>query len=534
LKLILPFLGSLVSAALLFLAYPRNDYGFLAWVGLVPLLLILPGIRVMPAFFISILCGFAYFSGVLVWVYHIPGFQPVHHLLVGLYLSPFFGIFGLVYVLMARRRSLVFALSATPFVWVSLEYVRTNASFLSLPWGFLSHTQYQHPSVIQVSSLTGAYGVSFLIVAVNAALVALLSPALCGPGRLISAPSSRAGISLRVAGRGGLAAFSLLALSVIYGRMVLSAAPVEDGLKVSVLQGNIGGEMKKNPRDFALPIMNTYFDLTEEAARHNPDLIVWPEASTPGLILKQPGMLALTTKTIKRAGAHFVIGSSEYPKFSKEATQLNRKGNTALHFSPLGEVLGQYLKIHLVPFGEEIPFERSIPWPEFIVSNKDANWDLPGSEHTLFDIGDYRFGVVICWEQVFPDLFRTFVRDGAHFMLNITNEGWFGDSAAPYQMLAISVFRAAENRVPLVRAANTGISGFIDRFGRIEGLVNRSGKETFVSGQLTQQVRPATAKTFYTLYGDIFALSSLVVSAAMILFTLPRKRRRGSAGPPPT
>ena len=193
-------------------------------------------------------------------------------------------------------------------------------------------------------------------------------------------------------------------------------------------------------------------------------------------------------------------------------------------------MLGQYLKIHLVPFGEEIPYENIIPWPRFIVSDRDANWDLPGKEHTLFEIDGRKFGVVICWEQVFPGLFRTFVRKGANFMLNLTNEGWFGDSSAPYQMLAISVFRAAENRVPLARAANTGVSGFIDRFGRIGGLLGEGGRETFVRGHLMREIRPASKRTFYTRYGDVFALSSAAVSAFLFFMIFRKKSKGDSAG----
>jgi len=215
----------------------------------------------------------------------------------------------------------------------------------------------------------------------------------------------------------------------------------------------------------------------------------------------------------------FLIGSSEYPKFIKDRPlRPEDVGNTALYFSPQGRFLGQYLKIHLVPFGESIPYESFISWPSFIVPEDKKTFEISGKEYTLFGLGDYKFGAVICWEVVFPQLFRQFVKSGANFMINLTNEGWFGDSAAPYQMAAIVAIRAAENRVPVARAANTGISCFIDAFGRITGMVkDNTNKPTYVEGYLTMPIRPSKDKTFYTRHGDIFAYLSVIVTLGLIL-----------------
>ena len=170
-----------------------------------------------------------------------------------------------------------------------------------------------------------------------------------------------------------------------------------------------------------------------------------------------------------------------------------------------------------MPFGEYIPLEGKIEWPSFILPRGKKYYEIPGKEYTLFNLKEAKFGVVICWEHVFPDLFRTFVKNGADFMLNITNEGWFGDTAAPHQMLAISVFRAVENRCAIARAANTGISCFIDPHGRITGRVqDNQKKDTFVDGYLTQPVYLSEERTFYARRGDLFAYLCLLVSAVMI------------------
>jgi apolipoprotein N-acyltransferase len=292
-----------------------------------------------------------------------------------------------------------------------------------------------------------------------------------------------------------------------------------------VLQGNIDREMKADPKKYADVIMQKYIDLTLMAAQDKPDLIVWPEAATPGLIFKNYGLIKQLAETIRTANTYFMIGSSEYPKFIRAPSADSKKqGNTALFFSSKGKLLGQYLKIHLVPFGEEIPYEGTVPWPEFIVPEGKKSLEVAGKEHTIFTMDDTRFGAVICWEVVFADLFRSFVHRGADFMLNLTHEGWFGDSAAPYQLAAINVFRAVENRVPVARAANTGISCFIDQYGRITGIVRTSNREVFIEGYLTQEIEVSGQRTFYTLHGDVFVYAVLIIAAGIILSCfLPRK-----------
>jgi apolipoprotein N-acyltransferase len=219
---------------------------------------------------------------------------------------------------------------------------------------------------------------------------------------------------------------------------------------------------------------------------------------------------------IRRINTYLLVGSAEYPKFLKGPVKL-RSGNTALYFSPEGKVLNQYIKIRLVPFGEYVPLEGIIKWPESIVS-KTMTSHISGKEFTILNVDETRFCALICWEILFPDLSRTMVKNGAEFVINISNEAWFGKSDAPYQMLSMAVFRAVENRVNLVRATNTGISCFIDPHGRITGKVTNGSKDIFVAGTLSKQIFLSPQGTFYTHYGDIFAFGCIAISFGLIAY----------------
>jgi apolipoprotein N-acyltransferase len=427
------------------------------------------------------------------------------------------GIFGLIYGIVNKRWHTTAALFCAPFAWVSMEYARSHLSFLSLTFPVLGHSQYQSLQLIQAASITGAYGISFLIVMVNAAIAGLIL-AIVGKSKpsyylICQLPSKRSVLFLFCS------AVILLGLTLYYGWTVLSIPLTGKEIRVSVIQGNIDKEKKSDTRKYASFIMQQYTHLTIEALKDDPDLIVWPEAATPGLVLKNLPLQQELVFLIKNAGRHFLIGSSEYPKFSHEPFDKNKFGNTALFFSPSGRLLGQYLKMFLIPFGEYIPYENTFPWPEFIVPKENRARDIPGNEFTLFEIDGAKFGVVICSEGAFPDLFRRFVKVGASFMLNITNEGWFGESAL-YQKVAASVFRAVENRISLARATNTGISCFINPRGEVYARVKQENRETSVDGFLTRNLTISNEKTFYTRHGNIFAYVNLLTVMVMIVLSL--------------
>ncbi len=512
---------SCMSGIFLVLAFPTYDFSWLAFVGFVPLLYAITGKRPIVAFSLSYVCGLIFFSGVFAWILSVPGYDFRHQAMIIPYLAIYFGVMGWIYSYVSGRLGIFAAFCTAPFIWVCLEFIRSNVSFLSLPWALLSHTQYRFHHLIQIASITGAYGISFFVFLINIALLSIL----------LQVATKRRGVGV-IKSQVFLGSFPLLVLSLstalfiagalFYGEMLLNTDPGDSTVRTSVLQGNIDREMKKNPQKYDRFIMETYTGMTREAFQDKPDLIVWPEASTPGFVLKNLSLYQKMSVLIQEGNSYFLVGSAEYAKFiTPEVAEKREVGNTALFFSPAGKVLGQYLKINLVPFGEYVPLKDIVPWPSSIVppSKKEVK-EIPGREFTLFSMKDTEFGVLICWEVVFPDLFRQFVKNGANFMINISNEGWFGDTAAPHQMVAINVFRAVENRIAVARSANTGISCFFDPFGRITGrVVDENGKDTFIKGFLTQDIPLMYKRTFYTKYGDIFAYGCIVVSIMVIIIT---------------
>jgi apolipoprotein N-acyltransferase len=520
-EFLLPIFASVSSGILLLLAFPIYNVWWLAWLGLVPLLIAIHEKGKMFGFLLSLTCGVFFTAGIFNWILAVSGYELYHHVILVFYLALYFGVFGLIFAFIAKRWGITPAFLTAPFLWVSLEYIKSNLSFLALPWALLAYSQHQVSSVIQIASLTGAYGVSFLIVLVNSTLTLN-----------IIAYSGRRGWHRLSAGkipsRGEIhvATFSTVAiiiLSIVFGLMVLSKQNNIKDIKVSVLQGDIE-QSKKWDHKYAQAIMKKYTDLSRGAAVDKPRLIVWPEAATPGFILKDMVYYKQITSLVKETKTYYLIGSSEYPKFPQASLKMGKGGNSAVFFSPDSKVIGQYFKIHLVPFVEYIPYDRYITWPRFIVRHGKTTWEIQGKEFTLFEIDGTRFGVSICWESLFPDLFREFLKQGAGFMLNISSEAWFGVSAFQYQFLAATKFRAVENRTAIARAGNYTISCFIDPYGRIleKFPVNSRNKKNFGQGHLTQKITISEEKTFYTIYGDIFTYIVLTVTVFLIIFTFFR------------
>jgi len=519
-----PFiLAALLSGALLVLAYPKYDLNWLVWIGLVPLFFALCGKNLKFSFLLSLICGLVFYPGVFYWIMRIPGYNLPHHTILGLYLGAYFALFGLIFSLINNRCGSIAALSSAPFIWVSMEFFRSNLSFLALPWALLGHTQYQQLGLIQFASVTGTYGVSFLIVLVNTTITSLILAAFSRAEKfqfLNLSPSPKKSVLTLTA-----MTTALMAIALVYSHITISRPVSGNKIKASVLQGNID-QFKKWDPSYADFIMKTYLDLSSRAAKDEPTLVIWPEASTPGFILKNLRYLKQVVALIQETNIHFLIGSSEYPKFQKADLDPEKTGNSALFFSPQGKVLGQYLKMRLVPFKEYVPYEGIIKWPQFIVPEERKTFDVQGKEIILFELDGTKFGAVICWESLFPELFRQFVNQGANFIINITSEAWFGESAFPHQFLAINVMRAVENRVSIARAANTGVSCFIDPNGRIYNRLNVDGKDLFVRGFLTDEIIVSKDKTFYTMHGDFFVYACILITFLMTAVSLLKRPER--------
>jgi apolipoprotein N-acyltransferase len=452
-------------------------------------------------------------------MFKLPKYTLLHHILLGVYLGPLAGIFGLLVGLIAKRFGPATGLFSAPFIWVCLEYVRSNLSFLSLPWGLLAHSQYQYPLLIQMASITGVFGIGFLIVLVNSALTILVWALLNQVG--LTRPASTEPLLSRGAKALVGAAVLCFAINWLYGYTITSKTISGANLRVAVVQANIE-QAKKWDKKYAAMIMETYEELTHNASQEKPALIVWPETATPKAINLDRNVLVKVWQIAQNASVPLLLGSSQQRKFEENKTKILKYQNSAFLLQPMerSALPQRYDKIRLLPFGEYLPLKDNIPWASIGIP-KIGDY-VPGNEFTIFELPEYRFAVTICWENIFADNVRMFVREGAQFIVNITNEAWFGKTAAPYQFLSMSVFRAIENRVFVVRCANTGISCFIDPNGRIiNRLYNKDGDDIFVRGVLTASVVPQDSQTIYTRYGDwlvwLSIFSLVLIITAMIL-----------------
>lgn len=339
-------------------------------------------------------------------------------------------------------------------------------------------------SVIQIAAFAGVYGVSFVIVVVNAALAGFL----------------------RIQG-GWTTALPALGTAVVIITVALAPrwmTPVRDTtppISVAVVQGSIDQGVKWDPayRDATL---NRFHELSESAARARPQMIVWPETAVPVARRDDPAWKVIEARA-PRYEAHLIVGALDW--------QGARPTNSAFLLAPDGRAIGRYDKRHLVPFGEYVPLERALFFVN-VVAGGTIGALTPGGEATLLTLPFGPVGVVICYEAIFPrDVRSLFVR-GAELLVNITNDAWFGRSAAPVQHLAMAVFRAVENRTYLVRAANSGISAIVAPDGRI---VRRGGLFTpeVIQGHVSRRGAPS----FYTRYGDVFAWAAAGLGLALLL-----------------
>jgi apolipoprotein N-acyltransferase len=402
-----------------------------------------------------------------------------------LVLSLFFGIFGIIAKIIFKYKAEILIL---PFIWVVLEYIRSYL-FTGFPWGLVAYSQYKNMKLMQIADITGAYGISFLVVMFNVGFFAYISR------------MQRRVTYLMIP-------LFFMVVSIMYGTYRLENYKQWGSVDISVIQGNIPQKLKWDARH-SKNIIAEYSMLTIEAAKDKADLIIWPETAYPYLVEKN------RAKEVEKLATETGIPILAGVVYSKNEAFFN----SAILFSKEGEYAGRYDKLHLVPFGEYVPFEEKISFVREYIDKPIGNFE-EGTEFTLFPIRAstasntggmisrqtyfYKLGVLICFEDIFPDLARNFVLHGANFLVNITNDAWFGPTSAAEQHLQASVFRAVENRVPVIRAANTGVSCFIDSTGKVLKRVKMGNRDLFVSGHATESVPISRSKTFYTVYGDAF------------------------------
>lgn len=489
---------SLCTSVMLSLSFPPFEMPIFAWIAFVPLFSVIKDKHPSRAFFIGLISGFLFYCILMYWLVetmeHYGNINIVLSILIFIILVIYLSLYWAVFTFTVSRfmkdsSTMIFA----PPLWVMLEYLRAHI-FTGFPWELLGYSQFSNLTIVQIADITGPYGLSFLIMFFNT----LIYEMIANPSR------ERKPFFIKAA-----SVFVILYLLVYaYGKYALSKYDKFIGpYSVSIIQGNIDQSLKWDKK-FRQSTINIYERLTMGSLSRNPDLIVWPETAAPFLYNVEKEYRNKIEDIVKRSGRFLLTGS---PSVRVEGDKVELF-NSAFLIDPSGSTIEQYDKIHLVPFGEYVPLKRIL---FFIKPMVEAAGDFKsGSRYVVFDMDGKKFSVIICFEAIFPELCRRFVKAGAEFLINITNDAWFGKTSAPYQHLSMVTFRAIENRVFIVRAANTGISAIINPAGRI-----LASTDLFKEAILTGGIDMRKEYTIYSRWGDVFAwICICLFSYTMIKF----------------
>src|SRR5579883_1075613 len=501
------WLLAVISGVLLSLAFPKADIGVLAWVAFIPLLYVVSTETLQRVFVYAWLQGFVFFVASLYWIG-----QTLHNFTsMPLWLTP-----GPL-LLLAAIEALYGAIAVWaavfvtfPVAWTALEWLRGNFP-IGFPWSFLGYAAYRNLLLIQFVELTGVFGLSALIMFFNAVVFEVLSRE-GSPRRRIWALSALTGAVA------GAMAFGMVRIHQ------LETEKPSGSLKVAMVQGDIPQNLKWDP-SFRANSFAIYSRATEFAAHKGADLVIWPEAAAtfvfqpddayPQELATDARYRALLLELARTVKEPILFGA---PAFRQDGTGI-APVNRAYLVSGDGQVVAYYDKIQLVPFGEYVPLRPLLGG--FVNKIAEGFGDfVPGEQQSLFDVKGARLGILICYESLFPNLTRKAVARGADVLVNITNDAWYGRSAAPYQLLAMAAMRAVENHVPMVRVANTGISAIIDPTGRI-----RARSDLFERTTRLATVSWLPRHTFYSEFGDWFPEACLALTLLGLGWALVRPRQ---------
>lgn len=494
-----------LSGILLFLSFPKYGSGVLAWVALVPLFYALKNAAtIRHGLLLGFITGIISYVGIIYWIAHVIvnyGHLPLHigialMLLLAAYLSLYLSFFA--GCLVSFREKVPFYIIG-PALWVSLEFCK---SFIltGFPWENLGYSQYGNTYLIQVADIFGVPSLSFLIVLVNAVLLDVIH--------------RRTKKEYVVAGM----VFVLIAGIYVYGffrlREIDATVTNAPGIDVSLIQGNIDQAVKWD-QDYKQETLDIYERLSLKNKPGRGSLIIWPETAVPfkfqNINRFRRQIIDLSLKT----QSWLLFGSVSY----EPGAYGNDFFNSAYLLSPSGDVRGRYDKVHLVPYGEYVPFRDLMPFVKGLTSG--IGDFSSGAGFDPLSLNDKKIGVLICYEGILPFASRAYKNKAAELLVNITNDAWFGATSAPFQHFSMAVFRAVEMRLYLVRAANTGISGIIDPAGRI---IAKTG--IFQEEALKGHAKFVTIPTVYERVGDIFIIGCFMMVSICFIFSLRRRSQK--------
>lgn len=495
-----------LSGILTALAFPKLSLFFLGWISLLPLLFVLRRREGGRGFFLGWCAGFSFHLVLLYWIQDVPahygglswGFSALIFILFAAFLGLIWGMVAGLHCLIQKGFPRG-AYLITAFIWISGEFLVSHL-LTGFPWGLLGYTQYRNLAFIQASTLAGVYGLSLLLVLFQSCFVLSMDTKKRTP--FLAA----LGLILAVHLGGWLA----LDVSPLSGRSFLGA----------VVQGNIQPEVDFTRLTDAenAALFQQHLDLSRTAVDRGASLIAWPELSVPLCFsCSHPYYQGLSQELFRFAretDCSLLLGTNETAYVGNEPKYYN----TAVHLDPQGGI-SFYHKRHLVPFGEYTPYPKVF---SFIANFTHAIGALtPGDALVLHSFSGTEYATPICYEIIFPDMVRRFVRQGARFLVTITNDGWYGRSWAPHQHFAMAVMRAVETRRYLMRSATTGISGIIDPFGRI---LQRSRLNTV--DVLSDTITPLEGNTLYVRFGNWLCWTSLTLTGLFLIVAVITFRRQ--------
>jgi apolipoprotein N-acyltransferase len=505
------------------------------WVATLPLLWALTrddkdgwGLNILQSAGLGYLCGFVWYLGNCYWIYQTmylygglskpiaSGILLLFCLYLGLYHALFGGIFGALRSYFGAQGALLLS----PFAWVAVELAR--ARITSLPWDLLGVAQVDNPLLTRLAPVTGAYGLSFVIALVNALWLVRIQVR----ERRYTRPV------LTVAG-------VLLIVVYVFGLRGIQAPRLEHATATATLvQENLEvGAAAKGPEPSEQELLESFAYLSrysgdkvflgtpelrgtqsvtyvDRSSPRSSDLIVWPESPAP-FQEDDPAFRSALAGLAKEAGAPVIAGNVAVDRTS-ESTRGYYLFNSASFVTPSGEFAGRYSKMHLVPFGEYVPFQRLL----FFAGNllREVGTFDAGRTRSLFAVNGHRYGTFICYESIFGDEVRQFTKQGADVLINISNDGWYGDTSAPWQHLNMVRMRAIENHRWILRATNTGVTVSIDPYGRVVEAAPRHERTSLRAGFGYEH-----DLTFYVKHGDLFAYGCALVTALTLGWSLRSK-----------